>query len=124
MTDYFYPARIASLTNAKKLREEIAALSLPSWTDFDRDASGALHLYFPTPLTTLQKSNLDTVIANHNPSVMTAAQQTAVTEATTTINERQLARDAIQAILDLPNNTTITAGTLKPLVRALRRGLL
>lgn len=77
MIIYSYPARTAATTNAKKLREEIVALSLPGFDDFSRDLSDVLHVHFDDDLTTLQKTALDTAIANHDHTQLTAAQQAA-----------------------------------------------
>lgn len=78
---YNYPARTAATTNAKLLRQEIAALALPGWTDFTRDASGLLQIAFPSDLSPANKSALDAVIANHDYMQRTLEQQAAFDQA-------------------------------------------
>lgn len=123
MTDYTYPARIATLTNHKLLREQIAALPLPGWTDFDRDLAGVLHLRFPADLSPANKTALDSAIAAHDHTQLTAAQQAAATAAADEDTLKANARTAYQAILAAANSTALTAGAMKPILRYLAREL-
>lgn len=120
MADYSYPARTANLTNAKLLREQITALSLPGWTDFERDIDGVLHVSLPADLTATQKSRLDAVIAGHDPTQLTATQQAEITKANALKAQRTAASAVAREIEALPDMAPLQAGKLKPLTKYLR----
>jgi len=74
MSSYRYTNRPHSQTNADLLREQIAA-GVPGFLDFDRDSAGGLNVRFSADLTAAQKITLDGIVAGHNASQLTAAQQ-------------------------------------------------
>lgn len=94
MADYTYPTQTTALTNAKLLAEQIAALTLPGWQGWtahaSRDLAGVLHIVMPD-LSPANKAALDAVIANHDHTQLTMAQQAAADAAA------QAAADALVA---------------------------
>jgi hypothetical protein len=118
---YAYPERTALTTNARLLREQIIGAGLSTLQEFRRDLSGALEVVFPAPLSVPQQTLLATTVAAHDHTQLTAAQQAAQTETTQTEQERDAARAAWITIRDGPNNTALTYGVIRPILRYLIR---
>lgn len=121
---YRYPERTSANTNAKLLREQILGAGATTFQELRRDLSGALEVVFSAPLTAGQQTQLDALVAAHDHTQLTATQQAAQTETTQLDQERQAAQTAWATIRDGPNNTAVTYGVIRPILRFFVRKLL
>jgi hypothetical protein len=107
----------------KLLAQQIAAAGLPS--DLDISIEGypatAILVRREAPLSAAQQTTLGQVIASHDATALTAAEQQALAAEVVREAERKAARTALTTLETLPPNTPVPASVLKPILKWMDR---
>ena len=107
----------------KLLALQIGAAGLPTDLDlsYEGDPPNAILVRRAEPLSTAQQTLLGQVIAAHDATALTPAEQEAQTEEVQALTERDAARTAWAQLRDAPAATPLTVGMIRPMLRYLVR---
>jgi hypothetical protein len=106
----------------KLLAEQMATAGLPP-LDVSLEGSPpvAILVRAEPALTKAQQTKLGQVIASHDATVLTAAEQQALAAEVVKDAERKAARTALATLETLPNNTPVPSSVLKPILKWMDR---